>query len=230
MSDFVIQILLVLAFMVVYNVTAHNLLRDNHQLGFALAMTALVLLIGYNAIGLTSSDFGFSNPLKGFLIGGFFALFLSLLIVFGSKFKKTKSFFSDTRVLNIKPQKLLRKTLIDIPFATVLFEELLFRGLILGFLLTQTTQLYALIGSSVLFGIWHILPALDFAKTNDKAKGFPLLTIVGTVIFTGLTGMVFGWLRIESGSIIAPMLIHFASNSGSYTASWFSLNSLTIKK
>lgn len=225
MTDFIVQIILVLVLMVIYNLLSHVLLHDNHKLAFAIFMSTVIILIGLNFMSLSLADFGFGNPVKGLIYGGGFASVLIIGIGIGSTYKKTKNMFRDTRVLNISPSRLLRKTLIDIPITTVLFEEILFRGLILGFLLTQTDQLNAMIGSSVLFGVWHILPALKFSKTNGKASGFPLATVVGTVLFTGLTGMLFAWLRVESTSILAPMVIHFVANSGGFAASWHSSKS-----
>jgi membrane protease YdiL (CAAX protease family) len=74
--------------------------------------------------------------------------------------------------------------------------------------------------TSVLFGLWHVLPALDVLGTSTAINqgGQPpgrrrvVLTVLGTVAFTALAGVVFGELRRRSGSIVAPMLLHWATN------------------
>jgi membrane protease YdiL (CAAX protease family) len=39
-----------------------------------------------------------------------------------------------------------------------------------------------------------------------------LVTVAGTVLFTAVAGVVFAELRRRSGSIVAPMLLHWATN------------------
>ena len=39
-----------------------------------------------------------------------------------------------------------------------------------------------------------------------------LLTILGTVVFTALAGVVFAELRRRSDSLVAPVLLHWATN------------------
>jgi hypothetical protein len=65
--------------------------------------------------------------------------------------------------------------------------------------------------SSVLFGVWHVLPALDLARTNtvlraDTGNGRRriLLTVLGTVALTTVAGIVFAELRRASGSLLPP--------------------------
>jgi membrane protease YdiL (CAAX protease family) len=73
--------------------------------------------------------------------------------------------------------------------------------------------------SSVLFGLWHVLPALDLARTNTALHAATgddrrrvLLTVVGTVAFTTAAGLVFAELRYVSGSLLAPTGLHWATN------------------
>jgi membrane protease YdiL (CAAX protease family) len=73
--------------------------------------------------------------------------------------------------------------------------------------------------TSVLFGLWHVLPALDVTGTSTAISdgGRPprrrvLLTILGTVLFTALAGVVFAELRRRSDSLVAPVLLHWATN------------------
>lgn len=219
MNEFALQAISIILLMVVYNLLLHRIVPKKYHLPFALISTSLVVLFAYQA-DIDIAQLGFQNIGSGLLYGGVMAIGLNLFFAVALSIKATRSLFVDARVDGLTLRGLARRTLIDIPLTTVLFEEVLFRGLIIAILQTQYEDWWAIVGSSILFGLWHIMPAMEFAKTNKKASGFPLATILGTVLFTAASGLMFGWLRIASGSIIAPMLLHFASNSGSYLASW----------
>ena len=77
----------------------------------------------------------------------------------------------------------------------------------------------------MLFGLWHVLPAADGARAN--AEGEPVgraavaRQVVATVAFTTGAGVVFAVLRQESGSLVAPFLLHWATNGlGILAAAW----------
>ena len=92
---------------------------------------------------------------------------------------------------------------------------------------TMHSAMAALIGpgvatgvSAALFGLWHVLPALDVTRTNTAIRGRGrlaerrrvLVTVLGTVVFTALAGVVFAELRRRSGSVVAPLGLHWATN------------------
>lgn len=100
---------------------------------------------------------------------------------------------------------------VRIPFGTVLPEELLFRAAGFGVLLTSTSPRRAAAWSSFAFGLWHVLPTLD----ADSAVSGGVGTVLVAVAATTLAGLVFVWLRVRSGSIVAPVLAHWSVNSTS---------------
>lgn len=89
-------------------------------------------------------------------------------------------------------------------------EELVFRGVPLGWLLSRLTEgrpapaaaRLAIIVSAVAFGAGHASNALF------GAGDFALVQVVAATVL----GLIFGWLRIETGSIIAPILLHGVVN------------------
>jgi membrane protease YdiL (CAAX protease family) len=107
-----------------------------------------------------------------------------------------------------------------IPLGTVLFEEVAFRGVLWGLLQRRYGTLAATSISSALFGVWHVLPSLGLAA-DDQAIGTAVgtgssgqaLSVLGTVLFTGLAGVVFCELRRRSGSLLAPAGLHWATNA-----------------
>jgi membrane protease YdiL (CAAX protease family) len=77
----------------------------------------------------------------------------------------------------------------------------------------------ATIVSSALFGLWHVLPSLGLASSNEaigstvgKGTSGQVISVLGTVLFTGLAGVVFCELRRRSGSLLASAGLHWATN------------------
>ncbi|MCL1635262.1 CPBP family intramembrane metalloprotease [Luteimonas sp. SX5] len=80
-------------------------------------------------------------------------------------------------------------------------EEFLFRGLIAGSLSRRMPLLWANVLQALIFLAPHLLILLSR----------PALWPVLPAVFVG--GLLTGWLRIKSGSIIGPWLIHGALNT-----------------
>lgn len=102
---------------------------------------------------------------------------------------------------------------VEIPIATVLFEELAFRGVIAGLLERVATPGRAILASSVLFGLWHLDPTALWSL--DRIAG-----ALGTVLATAAAGAVFHLLRRRSGSLLAPALAHWGTNGVALGAVW----------
>ena len=109
--------------------------------------------------------------------------------------------------------------LVVIPLGTVVPEELAFRGLLLAQLDRRRGVLAATLVSSGLFGLWHVLPSLGGGAANaaiadvvgGDAAGTALRVAV-TVVSTSVAGVVLCWLRLRSGSLLAPILAHWTVN------------------
>jgi uncharacterized protein len=101
-----------------------------------------------------------------------------------------------------------------IPVGTALFEEVVFRGALLGLLLQVTSPTRAVVASSVVFGLWHVAPTIVTLRINDievvSAAGVG--AIAGAVAVTTVAGVLFCLLRLVSGSVLAPVLAHWATN------------------
>ena len=79
-------------------------------------------------------------------------------------------------------------------------EELLFRGLIAGSLSRRLPFLWANLGQALIFFIPHLL----------VLRVMPEMWSILPVIFAG--SLLWGWVRIKSGSIIGSWLMHAAVN------------------
>lgn len=122
----------------------------------------------------------------------------------------------DPRVADLSPAALVRYALVRIPLGTVLLEEVAFRGVLLAVWARDQPLAVAVLASSAAFGLWHVVPTAALAR----ARGGRLATVAAGVVVTGLVGTVFCWLRIVSGSLAAPALVHLATNSLGALAAW----------
>jgi uncharacterized protein len=115
----------------------------------------------------------------------------------------------------LPPSELAFDTLVRIPFGTALFEEVAFRGVLLAALLRVTSTAWAVGWSSLAFGLWHVAPTIVALRLNDvdPAGSAVLAAVVGAVVVTAIGGVVFCWLRLVSGSLLAPILAHWATNA-----------------
>ena len=110
-------------------------------------------------------------------------------------------------------------SMIIIPLQTVIPEELAFRGVLHGALDRAWGFRGVAAGGSLLFGLWHIASSMGLTSGN---VGFThvlgggvfgmLAGIVLAVLATAAAGFVFTWLRRRSGSLIAPIALHWSLN------------------
>ena len=121
----------------------------------------------------------------------------------------------DARVAAIGIPVLLYRVLVRIPLGTVVLEEVAFRGVLLAALTRWQGTVGAVVGSSVVFGLWHIRPALELLHENELARSLParLSAVAALVAFTAVAGVFFCVLRLRSRSLAAPLLAHAAINS-----------------
>jgi membrane protease YdiL (CAAX protease family) len=110
-------------------------------------------------------------------------------------------------------------SMIIIPLQTVIPEELAFRGVLHGALNRAWGFRGVAAAGSLLFGLWHIATSLGLTSSNvgfTRLFGGGLLgTVAGVVLAVGATafaGFVFTWLRRRSGSLIAPIALHWSLN------------------
>ncbi len=107
---------------------------------------------------------------------------------------------------------------IGIPLLTVFFEELLFRGILWGYIRDHWNAKRATIVSSALFGLWHVLASRGMDKSFlidagiPKTAALPLL-IGATVVATFCAGVLLCELRRRTESLWVPIIFHWAINA-----------------
>jgi membrane protease YdiL (CAAX protease family) len=208
----------VLLALVVTNVWVHFGPRRAHLVTGPVAAGAM-LLVG-RAAGLTWTEMGLGRHtlVRGVVYAGVSAGAVAVFYAVAVSIPFTRRAFRDTRY-QVGLTSALYTTFVAIPLATVIFEECAFRGVLWGLLARDYDVATATAVSAVLFGLWHVLPALDLARTNTAVKGARavtrsrlLVTVLATVVFTTAAGLLFAELRRRSGSLIAPMGMHWATN------------------
>jgi membrane protease YdiL (CAAX protease family) len=149
----------------------------------------------------------------------------AVVLAAGAALPLTRDAFRDSRYHLDLGQALLTAFVL-IPIGTVLLEEVAFRGVLWGLLRRIGGTAVATGVSSALFGLWHILPSLGLATDNEaigsavgQGRSAQVIAVLGTVLFTAASGVVFCELRRRSGSLLAPAALHWAVNGLSVLAS-----------
>ena len=144
----------------------------------------------------------------------------------------TRTLFADARVTDATPRQAAYEVLVRIPVATALAEEVLFRGALLGAWQVAAGTPTAVAVSSLTFGVWHVLPALEAhshnpvgarlsARADDRLRaraGGRVGHVGGTIVATAAAGAAFAALRLRSRSVVAPVKAHTAVNLVGYLA------------
>ena len=118
----------------------------------------------------------------------------------------------------------LYQVFIRIPFGTALLEETAFRAVLPALFAVRWGLLRGYVAASVCFGVWHVLPALGLNEVNPvmtrwfgTGVGGVAVAVVFAVAGTTVAGLWWCWVRHKSGSVLATVLGHIASNSVAYT-------------
>ncbi|MGS2643493.1 CPBP family glutamic-type intramembrane protease [Streptosporangium sp. LJ11] len=268
------------AVLVAANVLNNRVAPRLAPLTSAAATGALVVMARRS--GLSWAELGFHRRARGLRIGGALVSAVAAAYTAGVAVPATRRFFRDERALSLSRARALEEALLQVPVGTVLLEEVGFRGVLHALVARSHGHGTATAVSSVLFGLWHILPAVDMMAANPAlsrlaagetldapaardpgtegtgsgpgggpgsghtpgapdtptgtdAQGTPGVSgvpevpeapgrapawqvarvVAGSVITTGLAGVLFTELR-RRGGLAAPAMFHVATNSLGY--------------
>lgn len=173
----------------------------------ALVTIAAGLVFGFETIGLGAVPLGtvIGWAVATFAvvsIGGFFML----------SRRQLANQLADPRLGALSRAETAGQILFRIPVMTALIEEAFFRGVLHAALMALYPTSVALWGGAALFGLWHIGPGLDQAEATGQSRQGRITHIAITVVATTLAGAGLVWLRMETGSIWAPFVVHAGVN------------------
>ena len=180
-------------------------------------VAAVLLLVIGRLAGLSWQELGLGvgSVVPGLLWGGAAVAAVALVYAVGLAIPATRGLFLDERH-RVGAGTVIHRAGLVVPLGTVVFEEVAFRGVLWGLLEVAHGALWATAVTAVLFGFWHVLPAVEGARANSPtgqvARSDLLRQVAATVAFTALAGVVFGLLRDQSASLLAPGLLHWATN------------------
>ncbi len=133
-----------------------------------------------------------------------------------------RSFLEDDRFSDLSGWSAMYQLVIRIPLVTALSEELMFRSVLMAVLLAIVSPRWAVVWSSVAFGLWHVLGTLDDLGGNAATDSLSAVervgSVAGVVVATAAAGVIFAWTRLRSASLVAPWMIHVAFNGATFAA------------
>ncbi|MFL6242689.1 MAG: CPBP family intramembrane glutamic endopeptidase [Acidimicrobiia bacterium] len=181
------------------------------NLGAAVALVGLARIGGVRAseLGLSRANVG-----RGTRIGLATAVPLATAAASAVAIPRTRRLLTDERITGTSPGEAVFETLVRIPLETALAEEVIFRGVLLALGLRNRSRGRAIVTSSMLFGLWHVLPTLGAAArgANGRPEARATASTAAVVATTALAGAGFAWLRLHASSVVAPSLVHAALN------------------
>jgi membrane protease YdiL (CAAX protease family) len=222
-------VLVVVVFMVALNVVNNRIAPQTHFLLWAFGSSVVLVAIGL-LDGNSWTDMGLSwrFGLRGLFWAGLTIALVTIAYAIASSFKKTREAFHDERYAQMSGGRLVFQTLLEVPFGTVLMEEIAFRAVLFSMLARRYGVIWGLVISSVLFGLWHILPSIGTHESNPALGGVAgegrkgnVIAVALSVLTTSVAGVIFVGLRLVSGSILGPMGLHWATNGLGYFFSFF---------
>jgi CAAX protease family protein len=136
--------------------------------------------------------------------------------------------FTASPAATITSADLLWAVLIRVPFGTVLLEEVAFRGVLPALLGAdgQRWRWRSVLGASVLFGLFHLLPAIKQGQCDALAvhslfcPAGPVLGPAAVMIVAMGLGILLCVVRHVGGGLLAPFAVHTAANSAGYVLAW----------
>ncbi|MFV0532927.1 MAG: lysostaphin resistance A-like protein [Cumulibacter sp.] len=198
------------------NITAHLFDLDAK---LVIPLGAALLAAAAWASGLRSRALGVhrDHARHGLRVALWCAGITAAVLAIALLIPQTAQFFHDNRYADASDVAMA--AFILIPLTTVIPEELAFRGVLDGALTEHLGERGAYIVGALAFGAWHVLTTGAMTSGNTGLATLlgtgPLaqvVSILGVVAATSVAGLGFIWLRRRTGSLLAPMGMHWALN------------------
>jgi len=181
------------------------------------AAVALVAWLRINGLGWAELGLGRDHWKSGAAYALAAVALVVAAIAVGALLPVTRPMFMNHHYATLSGA--LVASMIIIPLQTVIPEELAFRGVLHGALNRAWGFRGVALAGSLLFGLWHIATSLGLTSSNVGftrmfGGGFVgmLAGVLLAVVATAAAGFVFSWLRRRSGSLLAPIALHWSLN------------------
>lgn len=201
------------------NVVVNRVLPDALYVPWNLSLTAGLAWLAHRS-GLTAAQLGLDHARlrrglgTGAVVAG--AVLAAYAVTLG---RHDPVVLQDRRVSEVGRRGAWYLALVRVPLGTVVAEEFAFRGVVPALVRNLGAPAwFADTVSSVMFGIWHLLPSRDFALANEPAglvarRSGPWAVPALSVASMTAAGIVLQLLRRRAGHLAAPVAVHWASNA-----------------
>lgn len=204
----------------------NNLLAPSWYVPTSLVATTVILVLA-RRLGTTWPDLGLGRGTYargGRWMGAEFLLVAALYLL-ALAVPLTRDAFADTRASDLGASAVTFAALVRVPLATVLLEEVGFRGVLWAQVSRLRGTTWATAVSSALFALWHVVPATRLGQSNAAIGALSggigqTGAVVAALLGAGLAGVVLCELRRRSGSLLAPIGLHMATNAMAYLAAF----------
>lgn len=212
-----------IAVLIAVNVFGNVWAPGGYLLWAGLGMVGLVLLA--RADGLAPGEWGLGPVRRRTAMAALgFVGATAVTMVVATRLPGVDDAFIDERVSGMSAGRLAFVALVRAPLATAFFEEVAFRGILLAMLARRLGLVWAVVGSSVAFGVWHLLPALHVTAGNAAAGAtlgaHPAWAAVAGMLAAGLAGAFLCFLRIRYDHLVVPIAVHATATSLGYLLAW----------
>jgi membrane protease YdiL (CAAX protease family) len=221
-----VPVVVVLGVLVAVNLLTNRFAPDLYLLWAWTGVAALLLIARRD--GESWIDLGLGRvPRKAWYAAAAVIAVILVAYLIGAALPATREAFGDDRVEGLSSGEILVRALVRVPLGTVLLEEVAFRGVLLAMLWRRMGVGRGVVISSLVFGLWHILPSLGITQSNE-ALGAAVgsgdtgqaLGVLFAVVSTTIAGLIFCELRRRFGHLIVPMALHWATNGLGYLFAW----------
>jgi uncharacterized protein len=212
-----VDIAVVVAVLALSNLVAHFTTPWASVATVPAAAVGLLILLRARGLGWAELGLGRDHWKSGIGYALAAVAVVVTVIAIGALLPLTRPLFLNNNYATISGAVIA--SMIIIPLQTVIPEELAFRGVLHGALNRAWGFRGVAAAGSLLFGLWHIATSLGLTSSN---VGFTRLFgggiagevagVVLAVAATAVAGFVFTWLRRRSGSLIAPIALHWSLN------------------
>lgn len=214
------------------NIIANEVLPSWAYIPWNIGVAGTLVWVASRFGRVTRDELGLSpgRVVDGLRWGGLAALAVIGTCAIGALLPLTREAFQDDRAKELSLGGLALYVGVEIPLGTVLAEETMFRGVLPAMLRRRFAHnrnwaVRGDVAAALLFGLWHVLPSLQLADSNAVLKGLPFhlgvpVAMAASVAATAAAGLGFTWLRNRSGSLVAPMMLHWSLNASGIVAAW----------
>ncbi len=164
-------------FLAVYNNVAHISIWEKvwsrSYVVVNLAVAGLMLLLARQMLTASQLGLGEDSWLPGLAWGALTMVAGAAVLFVSQRVPAVAKTFEDRRYAELTDADAVRHALVRVPLGTALLEEVAFRGVLFALLEAAFSTWVAVIGTSVIFGIWHVGPVLRGLRANGSPPGTP---------------------------------------------------------